>query len=443
MVRVLVEQDMNVNEDDGKDAPLLHVAASHLELDTVRFLISRGANVMHCSEKYGSPLVAALEGLMAPHLRSDSQPEPCRSLARQLPLPEPQWSDIESQRSNIENQWSYFETQSKPGYREFSHCEQIVRSLLDAGAEVDRTIRKFGNALHLASYMGSEFIVRQLLERMEDANVFGGYFETPLIAGVKGNHLNVVNLLLDRGIDVNRFLLEHGSALHSACGHGNEILIGSLLDHGADINAYDDKHGTALAAAASRERPDRMFHHFVATEPYEEQRAIIQLLLRHNPKVQIRECDLLAAASIKHKTDSQYIISLCLQHDPSAVATEAVIVKTIETYNIWQEASDGTLRLVLEHDGGLGITPAMAEAANTHKFETETMDKVTKILLEYKPLDKMVANILESNNERAAIERREDQEMARNYIFAMSTDSGDESNAESVAESGSESGVEE
>jgi ankyrin repeat protein len=46
-----------------------------------------------------------------------------------------------------------------------------VRSLFDAGAEMDTTTRNFGNALHLASYMGSEVIIRQLLERMEDSGL--------------------------------------------------------------------------------------------------------------------------------------------------------------------------------------------------------------------------------------------------------------------------------
>ena len=73
-------------------------------------------------------------------------------------------------------------SQQKPGYKEISQCEQIVRSLFDAGAEMETTTRNFGNALHLASYMGSEVIVRQLLERMEGVNIFGGYFGSSLTA---------------------------------------------------------------------------------------------------------------------------------------------------------------------------------------------------------------------------------------------------------------------
>ena len=284
-VRVMVDQGMDVNEDDGDDAPLLHVAASHLKLDIVQFLIGRGANVMLRSTKYGGPLIAALEGLLAPLLRC-SQHEPCAALAEQLPLPNPHFCTFPAPRG--------------VGYKEFSQCEQIVRTLLNAGAEVEMTIRKFGNALHLASYIGGEVIVRLLMESMEDINILGGYFESPLIAGMEGDHPIIVSLLLDGGIDVNRPWPEHGSALHYACAHGSKTLIQNLLDHGADINAYDDKHSSVLAAAASRKHPR---FHFEASESYHEKCAILELLLRHEPKVQIRECDLLAAVSCGYGDD--------------------------------------------------------------------------------------------------------------------------------------------
>ena len=150
-VTTLIDTGIDVNEDDDDDAPLLHVAASHSRPAIVELLIDRGANIMLHSTRYGNPLIAALEGSMAPFLRSQSQPESCRSLAKQLPLPGPLLEFYMVGGTG---------TQEKPGYQEISQCEQIVRSLLDAGAEIDTITRKFGNALHLACYMGSEVIVR-------------------------------------------------------------------------------------------------------------------------------------------------------------------------------------------------------------------------------------------------------------------------------------------
>jgi len=354
-VKILVDIGIDINEDDGDDAPLLHVAASHSRPDIVQFLIKRGANVMLRSTKYGSPLIAALEGYMAPFLRSHLQPESCQSLANQLPLPGPLYDYFPYRKT-----MGGTESQQQVGFKEVSQCEQIVRSLLEAGAEMDTTTRNFGNALHLASYMGSEVIVRQLLERMEDVNIFGGYFGSPLIAALKGDHPIIVELLLDRDIEVNRSFPEHGSAWRYACAHGSGKLMQSLLDHGEDINAHDEKHGSALAAAASPYEGSFMQRRY--TRSSEEQRAKVELLLRHEPKVQIRECDFLAAATWRRSSDRQHFMSLFLKHDQSAVATEVVIVNTIQYYNEFA-ASGETLSLLLKHDGGLGTTPTMLKAA--------------------------------------------------------------------------------
>ena len=371
VVKMLVDTGIDVNEDDGDDSPLLNVAACHSRPDIVKFLISRGANTMLRSATYGSPLIAALEGTMAAFLRSRSQPESCRSLATKLPRPTSRDEFYTVVMMRI---------QQKPGYSEILQCEQNVRILFDASAEMDTTIRKFGNALHLASYMGNEVIVRQLLEHTEDINIIGGYFESLLFAGLKGDHPTIVDLLLDSGSEVNQFLPEHGSALHYACGHGSKRLTQSLLDHGADINAYDDKHGSVLATALHSLGEFRGFLTSV------EQREIVKLLLRHEPKVQIRECDLLAAASCRCLIDGQHIMHLLFRHDASIVATEAVIVKTIQSYTIYSDSSKEALRLVLEHDGGLGTTPAMVEAVESFRAAKlftamESVTKVTKILL--------------------------------------------------------------
>ena len=390
VVKMLVDTGVDVNDDDGNNGPLLHVAACYLKADVVQFLIRRGANISVRSARYGSPLIAALEGAVAPFLLGIVQPKSCQSLAMNLP------------RLTTPYQMIAF----KPSYKEVLQCEQIVRVLFDAGAEIDTTIRTFGNALHLASYMGSEVIVRHSLEKIEDINTLGGYFESPLIAGLKGEHPTIVNLLLDRGSDVNQFLPEHGSALHYACGHSSterikrsKRLIQSLLDHGADINAYDDKHGSALAAA---------LHRFEGFRKFLKQLEIVELLLRHEPKVQIREYDLLAAASHANRFDSLDLMRLLFRHDASIVATEAVIVKMIQNYTASSHSSSKTLRLVLERDGGLGTTPAMVEAvdAESSRLPLSELAEVTKMLLENKPINEATADSLKSMSKRIALERQ-------------------------------------
>jgi len=325
---------------------------------------------------YGSPLIAALERSMAPFLRCHSQPESCRSLASQLPLPGSMLDDCFFRDPH---------TQRKPGFKEIRQCEQIVRSLFDAGAEMDMTVRTFGNAFHLASYMGSEEIVRYLLQRMKDINIFGGYFESPLIAAVKGNHAVIAELLLDRGVNVGRSSPEHGSALRCACAHGSMKLIRSLLDHGADVNAHDDENQSALAPVVSSYADSKM--RGKDTKSSEERRDILEMLLGHEPKVHIRECHLLAAIS---SDSSNYgnrlaLTSLFLRHDESAVATETVLIEAIRN-STYRLADFEALESLLKRDGGLGTTPAMLKAVES--------GEVMKLFLEHQPHCHITADVV-------------------------------------------------
>jgi len=78
-----------------------------------------------------------------------------------------------------------------------------------------------------------------------------------------------------------------------------------------------------------------------------------------------------------YSSDSQYLTSLFLRHDQSAVATEVVIVEAIQNYHTFVAARE-TLSLLLKHDGGLGTTSAMLKAAK----DVEVM----KMLLKHKPV---------------------------------------------------------
>ena len=375
VLKLLVDTGIDINRRDADDATPIHVAACLLRPNIVHFLIKAGANVMFRSEKYGTPLISVLEGSVAPFLRYYEQPESCQPLASQLPFP----GLLRTGEEMGGGTWS----------RRVTQCEQIVQSLFNAGAEVDIISRPFGNALHLASYLGSETIVGHMLDKIEDVNTFGGYFGSPLIAAVKGNHPSIVELLLRRAVDVNYHTPEHGFALLCACAHGNKQMIQNILDHGADINAHDDEHGSALAAAASSGSGG---YYYSDVELYEKRLAVVELLLCHKPEVHIRECDLLAAASWSSFCNSKDLVSRFLRHDQTAVATEVVTVKFIEKYSKFYDKSEIMMQL-LEHDRGLGTTPNMLKATK----DVEIMD----ILLKHKPVCRVTADVLESAAEQS------------------------------------------
>ena len=365
-VRTLLESGLNINADDGEGGHVLHVAASHLHLAIVRLLINHGADAHFRSEKYGSPLLAALEGILAPKLRCWVQSEHGRSLATALPLPAPPPFYLFEDKS------------SAPGYRDFTQCQQIVQTLVSSGADVNTELRGFGNALHLASHMGSEVIVRLLLDKGSDVNSSGGHFETALLAALEGDHPAIVDLLLSRGIDVNHASSKHGTALHYACFHRDKTIVQMLLKCGADVNASWGEHGSPLAAAVSRDCR--------LVEPYAENRAVVDLLLQCGDRLRIREHDLVATAAMSAFSSCEHYLKLFLEHDKTVQITEAVVIAALDNLSGFSEV--GVLPLLLERDGGLGITEAMLKAA--------AHPKVMKTLLHHSPICRITPEILEA-----------------------------------------------
>jgi ankyrin repeat domain-containing protein 50 len=61
----------------------------------------------------------------------------------------------------------------------------------------------------------------------------------------------VVQLLLDRGADVNAQGGRYSNALQAASAGGDEKVVQLLLDKGADVNVQGGHYGNALQAASA------------------------------------------------------------------------------------------------------------------------------------------------------------------------------------------------
>lgn len=73
---------------------------------------------------------------------------------------------------------------------------------------------------------------------------------TALYRGLGLGHDRIVQMLLDRGADVNAQGGGYGSALQAASARGYDKIVQTLLDRSADISAQGGKHGNALQAAS-------------------------------------------------------------------------------------------------------------------------------------------------------------------------------------------------
>ncbi|KAJ7112578.1 hypothetical protein C8R44DRAFT_882341 [Mycena epipterygia] len=133
---------------------------------------------------------------------------------------------------------------------------ETARLLLKEGADVNAAGGHYGTALQAASYGGSPEIVRILLKEGADVNAEGGTYGTALQAASYIGSLEVVQILLKEGADVNAAGGYYGNAFQAASYHGSPEIVQILLKEGADVNAVGGHYGSALQAASREGTPE-------------------------------------------------------------------------------------------------------------------------------------------------------------------------------------------
>jgi hypothetical protein len=94
--------------------------------------------------------------------------------------------------------------------------------------------------LRQESYHGRATVVQLLLDKGANINAQGGDYGTALQAAALRGHQAVVQLLLDKGADINAQGGHYGTALQAALYREDQAVVQLLLDKGADINAQSE-----------------------------------------------------------------------------------------------------------------------------------------------------------------------------------------------------------
>ena len=110
----------------------------------------------------------------------------------------------------------------------------------------------YGTALHAASRMNLLEVVQLMLRRGADVNAPGPWGRTPLLFPSEWGHLEVVRWLLEHGADVNAEDKDDGwTSLHLAAQFGYFEIVRTLLKHNPDINARTNDGSTPLHLVSS------------------------------------------------------------------------------------------------------------------------------------------------------------------------------------------------
>ncbi|KAF7344738.1 ANK-REP-REGION domain-containing protein [Mycena venus] len=106
-----------------------------------------------------------------------------------------------------------------------------------------------GSGITIASYYGHLEMVQLLIENGADVNTLTEQYGPPLTAASEAGHDRIARFLLKNGADANASSGQYGCALHAAVSQNHETIVRLLIKNGASVNRQGD-FGTALTFAS-------------------------------------------------------------------------------------------------------------------------------------------------------------------------------------------------
>ncbi len=223
-MRLLLTNCSSVNSQDAEDITPLHRAAQGGFLDTVKLLAMSGADLIIHDSNDMTPLDLAI---------NNDRLDVARYLADRMGSADAQNRIINLASGHTASQ------NSLPGV-----------GMPSFGHGIDPNIPyEMRPSLHAASMTGQLEIVRSLLESGADVNERDKDFGTSLLSASQEGRLEVVQLLIEFGADVNTPDRIGWTPLQIASRHGHIDVIRLLLNHGAHVNAKKQNQWTPLHLA--------------------------------------------------------------------------------------------------------------------------------------------------------------------------------------------------
>uniref|UniRef100_A0A2M4AI33 Protein fem-1 homolog B n=1 Tax=Anopheles triannulatus TaxID=58253 RepID=A0A2M4AI33_9DIPT len=155
----------------------------------------------------------------------------------------------------------------------------IVKLLIQHGAEVDHATRKGSTPLRAACFDGRLDLIQYLIEHKANVCAVNAYNNTCLMIAAYKNFPEVLQYLLENGARVNEQAHCGASALYYAAECGHTEICSTLLDYGAVLMRNTYGLTPALAAAErTREAVVQVFLNRAGLLTKEEQIEVMELL---------------------------------------------------------------------------------------------------------------------------------------------------------------------
>jgi ankyrin repeat protein len=190
MVKVIIDQGTDVNAPCKKfgSALLASLISGHREIQEL--LLGQGADVNASCGEHGEALQVVIAKEF-PYLTPEAPPQSIGTNASMLQKYQYQLRLLELQNKK--------RIMARNGYLQVS-LSSCIHRMINLGANVNARGGKYGSALQAASALGYFSIVELLLERGADVNTTpGGGYSTPLELAEAGGFQDIVELLKARG----------------------------------------------------------------------------------------------------------------------------------------------------------------------------------------------------------------------------------------------------
>ena len=228
----------SINEIDAERKTALHYSASHNFYQATKVLLEHGANPNLYDNEHQSPLYLSVAN-------GEEEEEPEQDFAFEEEEEEEEGYDPNEEEEEEERE---IESLKNDGVKYGKERENVVKCLLDHGADMYARDSDNESIIDVAISMGSLDVVKLFIEHGYDVN------KKDLIASclhISINHgfYGIFSALVDAGADVNVVDKDNDTPLHLAASAKNTSFAALLLSKGAKIDAVDKEGFTPLKIA--------------------------------------------------------------------------------------------------------------------------------------------------------------------------------------------------
>jgi len=211
----LIEKGADLNALDSNGTAPLHSLASRGNADGIRILLAKGADIEIKSSNKSTPLHFAVLGKRVEIIRL-----------------------LVERKADLESRDEQGRTPLVVAAREMAGPD-VVRALLDLGANIDSVDRFGDTALSLATWRGSADVVSLLLERNVSLPLNNPKGRQILESAASTGLADLFTKMAEKGADLNLEIGDGRTLLHAAAEGGSVPILEILLGKGLDINQRD------------------------------------------------------------------------------------------------------------------------------------------------------------------------------------------------------------